>query len=53
MTETTFSGPAVITPVADRERLDALDLLRGIAVLGILIVNMQLFAMPNALSVNP
>lgn len=41
------------TPVAEAERLEALDLLRGVAVLGILIVNMQLLAMPNAAGVNP
>jgi hypothetical protein len=28
--------------------MEALDLLRGVAVLGILLVNMQWFAMPNA-----
>jgi uncharacterized protein len=39
--------------VADPDRLQALDLIRGAAVLGILIVNMQLFSMPDALSVNP
>jgi uncharacterized protein len=40
-------------PVAEGERLEALDLLRGAAVLGILLVNMQLFAMPNAATANP
>ena len=44
---------ATDTPVAETERLEAIDLLRGVAVLGILLVNMQWFAMPNAAAVNP
>ena len=40
-------------PVAEAERHEAVDLLRGVAVLGILLVNMQLFAMPEAANVNP
>ena len=44
---------ATKVPVADTERLEAIDLLRGVAVLGILLVNMQWFAMPNAAAVNP
>lgn len=44
---------ATNTPVAETERLEAIDLLRGVAVLGILLVNMQWFAMPNAAAVNP
>ena len=35
------------------ERLASLDILRGIAVLGILIINMQSFAMINAAYINP
>ena len=44
---------AIDAPVAEAERLEAIDLLRGVAVLGILLVNMQWFAMPNAAAVNP
>jgi uncharacterized protein len=40
-------------PVQEAERLEALDVLRGFAVLGILVINIQLFAMPFAASVNP
>ncbi|HET9192346.1 MAG TPA: DUF418 domain-containing protein [Vicinamibacterales bacterium] len=40
-------------PSADAGRLQALDIIRGAAVLGILLVNMQLFAMPNAATANP
>ena len=44
----------LLTPRAEgAERLPALDIIRGAAVLGILLVNMQLFAMPNAATANP
>ena len=35
------------------KRLDAIDLLRGIAVLGILIMNIQSFSMPGSAYINP
>ena len=41
------------TPVAESERLEALDILRGFAVLGILLMNIQMFAMPFAAYFNP
>lgn len=41
------------TPVAEFERLQALDILRGFAVLGILLMNIQMFAMPFAAYFNP
>jgi len=37
----------VIGPVLRQERIEAIDILRGVAILGILIVNMQLFSMPE------
>lgn len=40
-------------PVAESERLEALDVLRGVAVLGILVMNIQSFAMPFAAYFNP
>jgi uncharacterized protein len=40
-------------PVQESERLQALDLLRGCAVLGILAMNIQLFTMPYAAYFNP
>jgi uncharacterized protein len=40
-------------PIAESERHQALDLLRGFAVLGILAMNIQLFAMPFASYANP
>ena len=40
-------------PVAESERLQALDILRGFAVLGILVMNIQMFTMPMAAYFNP
>ena len=40
-------------PVAEAGRIDALDVLRGVAVLGILVLNVQAFAMPGAAYFNP
>ncbi|TFH74689.1 DUF418 domain-containing protein [Gammaproteobacteria bacterium LSUCC0112] len=41
----------MVSPV--EERIDALDALRGFAVLGILVMNIQSFAMPMAAYLNP
>src|SRR5437879_1714802 len=37
----------VIRPVAAQERIDVIDILRGCAILGILLVNMPLYGWPN------
>ena len=49
-----MTGPAAgAGPVSGSARIDALDVLRGFALLGILAVNIQLFAMPAAAYFNP
>ncbi len=45
----TIASPPVIGPVHGQERIEALDILRGVAILGILIVNMGLFSLPEGL----
>ena len=42
-----------LAPLGEPERYEALDLLRGFAVLGILLMNIQSFAMPFAAYFNP
>ncbi len=49
-------GPATapaVGPVGVRERIRSLDVLRGVALLGILFVNIRLFSMPSATYLNP
>lgn len=45
--------PAVLTPVGGAERISSLDVLRGFALLGILVMNVQSFSMPAAAYMNP
>ena len=40
-------------PVAETARIDSIDVLRGFALLGILVMNVQSFAMPQAAYFNP
>jgi uncharacterized protein len=49
----TTSSPPRLTPVAEAERIDSLDVLRGFALLGILVMNIQAFSMPMAAYMNP
>lgn len=44
---------ATSAPVAPKERIIALDFLRGFALLGILLMNIQAFSMPDAAYFNP
>ena len=40
-------------PTAPSDRIVSLDVLRGVALLGILLVNIWVFAMPEAVLLNP
>ena len=44
---------ALNSPVGTSDRIESLDVLRGFAVLGILVMNIQAFAMPMAAYFNP
>jgi uncharacterized protein len=44
---------STFTPVLESDRISSIDLLRGVAVLGILIMNIQHFSMPTAAYINP
>ena len=48
-----LAGPAVATPVARVERIPILDVIRGFAVLGILLMNITGFSGPSDLDHNP
>jgi uncharacterized protein len=42
-----------LLPVSESERIQTLDVLRGIALLGILVVNIEVFALPNGVFFDP
>ncbi|HMB09722.1 DUF418 domain-containing protein [Saliniramus sp.] len=47
------SAPASVAPVSGAERIATLDVLRGFALFGILVMNIQVFAMIAAAYINP
>ena len=51
--EGTASAPAVVSPISAAERITSIDVLRGVAVLGILVMNIQSFSMISAAYMNP
>ena len=42
-----------LSPTRSVERIESLDILRGVGILGILIMNIQSFSMPGAAYLNP
>ena len=46
----TATAEPAIGPIRGQERIEAIDILRGVAILGILLVNMALFSLPEGLS---
>jgi uncharacterized protein len=48
-----MNATTLAVPVAQSERIFTLDMIRGIAVLGILLMNMPLFSTPDPIAVNP
>lgn len=46
-------APPPPAPVSEHQRISAIDALRGFALLGILVLNIQVFAMPGAAYINP
>jgi uncharacterized protein len=53
MSQPTIPAGPLSDPVSQRERVHSLDVLRGFALLGILVMNIQVFAMPGAAYMNP
>ena len=51
MNDSAAATPA--DPVSQAARIDAIDVLRGFALLGIVAVNIQYFAMPDVAYFNP
>ena len=47
------TNPTLLKPVSSEERIQSLDILRGFAILGILIMNIQSFSLIEAAYINP
>ena len=48
-----MTGPATVRPVLGSERIEALDVLRGVAVLMIFVVNVKAMAAPPSYFFSP
>src|SRR5215217_6808511 len=46
----TVAPPPAAAPVAESERIEIVDIVRGVALLGILLMNIPFFAMPERFS---
>jgi uncharacterized protein len=53
MADSDSATPGILRPVAEAERIESLDVLRGFALLGILPMNIRSFATPFAAYMNP
>jgi len=53
MTQTTTHSLPSLAPLAQSERISIIDSLRGIALLGILMMNIPYFGLPEGLATNP
>lgn len=53
MTSSAVANPNIVTQAARKIRIQALDVIRGISILGILAVNADGFAAPQSASLNP
>lgn len=53
LSASTPTAGETIAPVVEQRRIDSLDVLRGLAVLGILVMNIQSFGLPMAAYSNP
>ncbi len=48
-----MNNATLLQPVLQKDRILSIDVIRGIAVLGILIMNIQSMSMPGAAYINP